>query len=534
MTKDHPPLLPSRSFPHKRVAWSVLAISAVLLAAHVKVGHNWGGDFAGYIMQSKSLVDGTLSSYLEANRIAVEESSGTVGPRAYPWGLPLLLVPVYLGFGMNIVAMKLPILLCYFLFVVVLWYAFSGANAPPWRLSLLATFALHPGLIGSTNSVLSDVPFLFASTLGVWLVVRFVDHLQEGTESTAESLCLGLWIVFATTIRTNGILLLPALLGGWAVVVFLASPLAPAFLKGKGKGGARPSPHGMPFYTRGRSWWHLALVCLVCLLGLGLVHVLLSDGGASHMGMMQYPSYAMLRRNVPYYFMQMPNFFARMPWALAVFLITLPLSLIGAGLRLRQSLPAILYILMTLMLYSLWPSRQGLRFLYPILPFYVSYMLVTLAAVAGWLLHSRLKPFRFVCVVPAILMPVLFGWHSVSGAIRNLRSERTLPYGPYIQASSEVFATVRAHTEADAVIQFFKPRVMHMMTNRRAFMSDRIEDVPRAGYLCIYSGLDGARQIQPAPEAVEELMRRRALQLLFQNTDFSLYKVFRDDDVSSR
>jgi hypothetical protein len=55
-------------------------------------GHVWDGDFAEYVMQGESVWQGEISAFLQRNRFAMEESTYQVGPVAYPWGFPEVLV----------------------------------------------------------------------------------------------------------------------------------------------------------------------------------------------------------------------------------------------------------------------------------------------------------------------------------------------------------------------------------------------------------------------------------------------------------
>src|SRR5687767_3820760 len=85
----------------------IVLVSGVISFSLLTRGHIWGDDFASYIMQSKSILDGRMGEFLERNTFTVNESSYPPGPAAYPWGFPLLLAPVYAIFGMSALAFKL-------------------------------------------------------------------------------------------------------------------------------------------------------------------------------------------------------------------------------------------------------------------------------------------------------------------------------------------------------------------------------------------------------------------------------------------
>ena len=98
-----------RTYMQNRIKWIALTIliifSAILGYAGLKDGHNWGGDFSGYIMQAKSIAEGNPHKYIEENRLTVEQSS-IWWSTAYPWGMPVLLAPIYMLYGMNMLAFK--------------------------------------------------------------------------------------------------------------------------------------------------------------------------------------------------------------------------------------------------------------------------------------------------------------------------------------------------------------------------------------------------------------------------------------------
>ena len=80
----------------------LLGVSCALIYGLLTNGHNWGGDFAAYIMQARSVLEGNVPQFIEANSFAVQKSTDNLGPITYPWGFPVLLVPFYKAFGMDI------------------------------------------------------------------------------------------------------------------------------------------------------------------------------------------------------------------------------------------------------------------------------------------------------------------------------------------------------------------------------------------------------------------------------------------------
>src|SRR4051794_31942315 len=92
---------------------ALLAVSVGIGQLRLTTGHVWGDDFAGYILQARSLLDGRMREEIEENRFTVAHSDQRMAPVAYPWGTPLLLAPVLAARGLDLLALKHVNLLCF-------------------------------------------------------------------------------------------------------------------------------------------------------------------------------------------------------------------------------------------------------------------------------------------------------------------------------------------------------------------------------------------------------------------------------------
>jgi len=75
--------------------FSMILISLIIGACTLRRGHEWGDDFAWYILQAKSIVNGTTDEFMEQSRFTNGQSTTHLGPIAYPWGYPLILTPAF-------------------------------------------------------------------------------------------------------------------------------------------------------------------------------------------------------------------------------------------------------------------------------------------------------------------------------------------------------------------------------------------------------------------------------------------------------
>ncbi|HSL28665.1 MAG TPA: hypothetical protein VK900_05645, partial [Anaerolineales bacterium] len=74
--------------------WWLIVVILVALSLGTGMltrGHQWGDDFAWYILQAKSILEGTTEEFMEKSAFTNGESTTHLGPLAYPWGYPLIL-----------------------------------------------------------------------------------------------------------------------------------------------------------------------------------------------------------------------------------------------------------------------------------------------------------------------------------------------------------------------------------------------------------------------------------------------------------
>ena len=89
--------LPKRKLLRGGGALVLFSITVTFWRKFQMPGHNPGDDFALYVNQAKSLVQGNVGETLASNHFAVDNSSWhSFSPYSYPWGFPLLLAPMML------------------------------------------------------------------------------------------------------------------------------------------------------------------------------------------------------------------------------------------------------------------------------------------------------------------------------------------------------------------------------------------------------------------------------------------------------
>jgi len=356
----------------------------------------------------------------------LQNSSYPPGPLAYPWGFPLLLAPVYAVFGLNPLALKLVGVFFYVIFLVAFFFLARARLPETESLLLTGVFSFLPALLAANDLILSDIPFLAFSTLSLFLI------LELPRRDFRLGIVTGFCIFMAFFLRTNGLLLFAPLLIG----------LLQAFW-----------PH-----------WKIALrkaAAPLLVFGglLALQALLLPAGQETYLSHFSMFTLQRLWENALYYawlpawsFDGLPGGAALYP-LLAVFLL---ISLFSHG---RRDAALHLYGLLTVLLFIAWPERQGLRFIYPVLPFLLIGALDGMLLIVGRLRLGWQKP--ALIAVRGFWGLVLLVCLSVSAASAyvNMLNGRDIN-GPFDQYSKQLYAFIREQTPENSVIIFMRPRAL--------------------------------------------------------------------------
>jgi hypothetical protein len=427
-----------------QTGWMLLAlisVAALFQLITIRAGHDWGDDFALYILHARSLLEGRAYAdtgfiYSDANR--------WYSPEVYPPGFPLLLLPVYALFGLDLVAMK-----------VLVWAFFAGAIAlcarvfrpvlrAPYLLLLVALVGFQPYLTDFKNQVLPDLPFVFFVLLNLLLLGRLLERPPAGWRAVVWGLAGAFTLYFAVALRSVGI----ALYGG-VVLALLFRRKLPGIALTIAVGGslllwavqrlligafanysAQIAGYATQVTRAGGSLWDL-------LPGIGKLRVL-----AAH-------SYEL---------------WAGLPFAVGVgiTIAILALGMIGLFSRLRRFTILEGFTISYYGILFLYPLQLDDRYLVPLFPFMVFYGCVGAALLVGWLG----RPAAVAAAALALLVAAAF-------TARLARAD----YGPIRLATStaatELYSAVQACTSPGERIMFSKIRALILFTGRSGLATPR-------------------------------------------------------------
>jgi hypothetical protein len=490
----------------KKYILPILIILLSTLAAFLSLSkdHEWGDDWASYVMQAVSITNGSTGEFIQRNTFTMRESTHFIGPDAYPWGFPALLAPFTLVCGpLNVFCLKTINLIFYASFLVILYLLLIRRLSKNESALLLAVFAFSPLLLQFEDSLISDIAFLFFSTLGLLLIENAI--LRDGNYlgTPRRNAWLGIVLFLAFFVRTNGILLVPTL---FLVQVFTWSRMNP-----------RPAPDWKRILGVGLLPYYLfAILSLINL-------VIFPAGEGSHVERLFSLSLSTLANNLDAYFALPAYFFDDLPRPEILYGLLLPFMLGGIILNHREDIHFIIYILLSYALFILWPDQQGIRFLFPLLPLFIYFALRGMQATFFALTEKyRAAGLRLTVIFWLIILGV-FSW-TVIGMARDNLSQGRGPYGnAFDPLSLEMFEFIK-NTPSDSVVGFYKPRAMRLFTDRDSLLIDNCDRLPEhADYLVLRKSRGAVDQI--APGEVTTCNPSVSLTEVFDNAKFIVYQI---------
>jgi 4-amino-4-deoxy-L-arabinose transferase-like glycosyltransferase len=409
-------------------AGTVLLLGIVHLAT-LRPGHDWGDDFSLYVAHTRNLAEGR--PYADTGYV-YNPNLPVLSPRTYPPVFPLLLVPVYQVFGMNLLAMKMFVVLLFMAFLGVLAVLLRRHLPAPYALGCLWLVGLNPFVWQHKDRLLSEVPFL----LFAYLALLFMEYALDADGKRGRVLLWGLLAGVATYLafgtRTVGVVLIPALLA-------------------------------CELWRRHRPGL-VSLTVVIPFAALVLLQKAIVPGDASYFDQLQL-DLGLFARVAVGLVKAMGMFFDNgylAPARLALFVTLVALAGTGFVARLReQATPCEFFAVFSVLLLVFWPYAEWQRrYLLPVLPLFLFYVCEGLLRTAALLPRLRLERPAAVSVALAVL---------VSYAASYTRME----VGPFRQGvqtpeATALFEFVRTRTHPDDVFLFQKPRALALFTGRRA------------------------------------------------------------------
>jgi len=480
---------------HKILLIVIILFSLVIGSATLRRGHEWGDDFAWYILQAKSILTNTTQEFMLQSEFTNTQSTTHVGPLAYPWGYPLILVPIYAIKGISPLGLKIPGLLLYAGFLVCLFYLTKDRLTRIESLILVSLFAFNPTLIQFEDQILSDIPFLFFSTLTLLLMT------QDDERGAIQYILIGISIFITTFIRTTGVLL-------------LVSFLAFQFTKLDRDKIEREKNKQIILNS--------LIVCFVTLFFFVINLLIFPNGEESYLLQYTGVNAEIILSFAARYFNAFSLFFGQADAWKYLYYGLFVFFLIGAWVRRRDETVFIYFTILWMIIHITWPYWQGPRFIFPVFPIFIYFTFWGLKTAITKLPDNYRLAGEWVHYGFWILIACIFLFTSSASAINNIKINRKLN-GPFDPFSMEVYEYINEKTPSDSVVVFFKPRVIVLMTGHNAIMSTECDRILLGNYLVLSRKVGENQQIPPDDIKSCGL----PLEQVLKNQRFIVYEIIR-------
>ncbi len=420
----------------KRYPILLLLLLLPLLFIYVKDSHDWGDDFAQYLIQAKNIIEGKPQT---SNHLLFDENSGRFAVKAYPVGFPLMLSPAV---AISDICIQ-PLLILESIFLIALailcFYYFKKHFPAALSFLLVVFFAYHVESLNLKAQILSEIPFTLA-LFSIFLL------LKSGRKE------FKFWILCAT---------LCAVLASIRIVGFLIIPSVGAFLLYNYI--LRKNSDEYPNFSRLKIFSTIAFLSIALFLFLNsfLFNIDLKDFGGFYQDVLVKHPFNLIK-NLDIY-IQQTGFAFRIPvlhfswWGFFCICVIL-LGFIRTFLHKNSA--AEWFFVFYILLLGLYPyTSGGFRFLFPIFPLLIVYFVEGFKSIFKLLGESAEKKFVYV---PAVLLLL----NQLIELNNNWQDKNQLYAGPQSPAAVEMFDYIRNNTDSNDLLVFPRARAIALYTGR--------------------------------------------------------------------
>ena len=363
----------------------------------------------------------------------------------------------------------------------------------PESLLIVSLFAFNPMFLGFLDQILSDIPFLFFSTLALLLMTKY-----EEKQSLFQSIILGGVIFYAFFIRTTGM----ALLAG-----FLAYQIIYIYRKNK------------PIKT---IVTHSVIVALTFVFLWLISSLIFPNGQNTYFDQLKGFTFPIFIRNISGYVALFRFFFGTSLTWIYIYYVLAVFFFIGLWARRMIDISFLTFAVIYFGLMLIWPEWQGPRFIFPLIPFFIYFIFQGMKSVISRLPGNYQQSGQWIFYGFWLSIIGIFLFNSSIDAYANLQNNRSIN-GPFDAYSMEVYKFIDEETPPDSVIIFFKPRAMRLMTDHDTLMSTECKRLSLGDYLVLSRKVGENQQI--APEEINAC--NLPLDEVLKNRRFVVYEILK-------
>jgi hypothetical protein len=469
--------------------WGVFGVIAIAYFCDLKPGHIFvNDDFAAYVMHAANLVEGR--PYAVVNYVANPKALWLAPSKGYPPVYPLILVPIYRVFGLNLRAFKVVTVVCFVIFLAIFEALIRTMLSPALSVCASLVLAFNPVFWNQRDYILSEFPYLMFSFAALLVIQRTYECLTPEKLKFGAALLLSILLYVSYGTRTIGIVLLVALVLGDLVKFKRPSRLMMAVLAGT--------------------------ILLI------LAQSIFISSPKSYFDTFHF-SVRMTLTNAVYYaktlsYVWQNGFSKKLQIVFALFFTALAGFGFARNLWKERSAREF-YLLGYMAILFVWSAEIGLRGLLPVLPLYFAYGLEEFGKIIGPLGQLRGQA--------AITLLLIVCGVTYSGEIRKEWLQQPEP-NVQDQPARELFSFLQAQTRSSDILIFPKPRSLALFANRPAasFAPDESPEDSANFMRSIHATIFvNAEWAPPSWQRFEERNKSRLIEI-FHNRE---YQVFRFD-----
>jgi hypothetical protein len=429
-------------------------------------------------------------------------------PKTYPAGFPILLAPLYYFFGNSILAFSYFISFVLFLLGFVLYYFFRiyFSRLISWCSVLIIIY--NPWTLRFKAEILADLPFM----LLLMLSLIFYLNLNFNCKTFLRSLLLGFFMAFSMLLKSIGVVLLISILTD--IILLIIKKL----IRHERKDIKNIIANFL--VTAGSSFLFYVMIGYVLI-------PTVREPIAYYQSLYNFRDFGNLLVNIlNNWVREFQGFFplAKSNWKILSLLtvaIASILMIIGFIKKCAKN-PGIFELLVLMYSFvalSFPTSSQGFRYLFPILPVYIYFII---NGAQSFPLGSKVNS-NCLLILIAVLCLLQY-----PGGIADLLAEQgKMTVGPQEKQSIEVFQYIRENTSKKAVIAFIKSTVLSLYAERNCIANRRDQDVAGMAAKFEQVGVDYyLTNTDLANSALDRFLleNKEKIRLIWSNEKFKLYK----------
>lgn len=457
----------------------LVVLGLPLLTMYVLPDHAWGDDFAGYLLEAKSIVAGQP---FYKTPYVFNGANCVYAPPQYPIGFPLMLAPLVAQWGLDFKV--------FCIFNSVLAIALLLALYQYFKQYMPALLAAGIGLLVSYSGFMVDMKRnVLADTPCLLLMVGYLTLRAYEQQTWGRKLGAIILLILATQMRSQAIFILLAEVG-WLGIIWIKQ-----IIKSRSIGLT---------YLLGQSGVAVTfgVACIHMLLQATVLHTPISTSAFyAHFLQLAFNDTVphLVQQHINYVFttivayVQYPTY---SPWAGTVMTIIGKIFLWSTfigwiyKLWIKAGMEDLFFIVMCVLI-LFYPVRDP-RYFMPALPLLYVYNYYTFLGVVR-LLKTRLQPaWGLAPVAFTLLLGIPFLVHTTKEGIPGCIPQKN---------DYEAYSALNKIVQPTDVVIFTKPRLLSLFTERKSVNvswqqgfedNKKTLDALGANYLLIVAGLDDA------------------------------------------